>query len=390
MDQTTRHTDRDRSRAVRTFANTIRDPQPENLRDLWHTAGQSGLFSYLVPSSDGGSGDNASELVEDMLDFGEHCSDGGFAMAVLSHVLTIQKPLLGFASPEIRQHYIPRLLAGDLIGAFALTEPASGSDALSLTTTAAPKDGGYVLNGHKSFVGMGPICDFAIVFAQTDPDKGRWGLSAFVVTANDPGFLRGDRKEKLGLNTSPIGQLEFRDCWIPETRRIGPEGAGANIIQTTLDWERCFILTAQVGAMRRQLAECVEFAASRHQFGKPISAFQSVSNRLADMRVRLETCELMLARAAQLYDSSQPLSQFAAMANLHISEACLSSSIDAMRTFGGRGYLKGSNSSADVTDALGGVIYSGTSDIQREIIAKMELGQRPQPQKVGDGTNGSN
>ncbi|MBO9446348.1 acyl-CoA dehydrogenase family protein [Ruegeria sp. R14_0] len=390
MDQKTRHNDRDRSGDVRIFAETIRDTSPDTLRDLWKSAGKNGVFRHLVPSADGGSGDNARALVEDMLTFGAHCLDGGFGMAVLSQILTIQKPLLRFASPEARQHYIPRLLAGDLIGAFALTEPSSGSDALSLTTTATPKDGGYVLNGHKAFVGMGPICDFAIVFAQTAPDKGRWGLSAFIVHSDDSGFFRRDRQEKLGLNTSPIGELEFRDCWIPETRRIGPEGAGATIIQTTLDWERCFILTAHVGAMRRQLAECVEFAASRHQFGKPISAFQSVSNRLADMRVRLETCELMLARAAQLYDSGQPLSQFAAMANLHIAEAYLSSSLDAMRTFGGRGYLKGSNAGADVTDALGGVIYSGTSDIQREIIAKMELGQRSQPNKVGDGTNGSN
>ncbi|CUH49241.1 acyl-CoA dehydrogenase family protein [Ruegeria atlantica] len=379
-----RHTNRDTRCARLDFAKASPEVSDGNLRAVWKAAGECGAFEFVLPPGLGSSINSASEFVEEMLLFGEFCADSGLAVAIVSQIWTIQRPLIRFASQELQDSYLSGLLSGELIGAFALTEPTAGSDALSLQTTAEHNRAGYILNGQKAFVGMGPVCDFAIAFAQTAPEKGRWGLSAFVVRADDEGFLRADRQEKVGLNSAPMGQLEFRDCWVPEARRIGREGAGATILQATLDWERCFILTAQVGAMRRQLNECTEHAVSRKQFGRSISEFQSVSNRLADMRVRLETCELMLARAAQLYDTGQPLTQFAAMTNLHISEAFLSSSMDAMRTFGGRGYLQSSNSGTDVNDALGGVIYSGTSDIQREIISKMELGKSSQPKNGGD------
>ncbi|WP_171125036.1 MULTISPECIES: acyl-CoA dehydrogenase family protein [unclassified Ruegeria] len=373
---------------AKSFAVTLPDVTAENLRGVWKTIAEFGSFNFAVPSEFGGSGRTAQEFCSHFLGFGEGCRDNGLAMAVISQIWTLQKPLIRFGSSQVKAAYLPKLLAGETLGAFALTELEAGSDALALRTRADRVDGGYVLNGSKAFVGMGPNCDIAIVFAQTDPEKGRWGLSAFVVHAEDQGFIRHPAQGKLGLNSVPLGELEFRDCRISEDRRLGPEGAGAAIIQTTLDWERCFILTSQVGAMRRQLAECTDFAAARNLFGQSISEFQSVANRIADMRVRLETCELMLERAADLYDAEKPLTQFAAMANLHISEAFLCSSLEALRTHGGRGYLAGASTEQDARDALGGVIYSGTSDIQRQIIAKMEIGQRSKPNKLGDSTNG--
>ncbi|MES0863784.1 acyl-CoA dehydrogenase [Ruegeria sp. SCPT10] len=374
MDETPKLMDHARPSELAGLARRLPDVTSQNFRSVWGLVGQHGAFSYLMSDQRDYRG-CAEAFVEAMLSFGENCSDNGFAMAIISQILTVQNPLHQFASPDQKTTYLPRLLAGELLAAFALTEHEAGSDALSLKTRAEYADGGYLINGAKAYVGMGPICDLAIVFARTAPDKGRWGLSAFLVHADDEGFIRHPRQKKLGLNSAPFGQLEFNACWVPETRRLGPEGAGASIIQSTLDLERCFILSAQVGAMRRQLRECAEHAATRIQFGKPIAAFQSVSNRLADMRTRLETCRLMLRRAAQLYDTGQPLTQFAAMANLHISEALLNSGMDAMRLMGGQGYLAGSTAGSDVADAIGGVIYSGTSDIQREIISKMELHQ---------------
>lgn len=380
---TTCHNQCDQRRYRLGYAEGLAEVSSEGLRSAWHDAGSHGVFRFAMPREHGGYGTSACEFVEEMLLFGEHCRDSGLPMAITSQIWTVQQPLIRFATPELAGKYLPQLLAGDMLGAFALTEPNAGSDALALQTNAERVESGYLLNGRKAFIGMGPVCDIAIVFAKTAPEKGRWGLSAFVVEASDKGFVRNPQQEKLGLNSTPIGDLEFDNCLVPASRRIGPEGAGASIFQTVLDWERCFILTAQVGAMRRQLNACADYAVNRHQFGKPVADFQSVSNRLADMRLRLETSELMLRRAAELYDAGSQLTQFAAMANLHVSESFLSSSMDAMRTFGGRGYLGGAQQGTDLRDALGGVIYSGTSDIQREVIARMELGQRSGPRKEG-------
>ena len=306
-----------------------------------------------------------------MINLGASVADNGLTMGLNSHVWTVQQPIATFGSPD-QKDLLPGLMSGDTIGAFALTEADAGSDALNMQTRAEQRDAGYVLNGAKTLIGMGPVCDLAIVFASTAPENGRWGISAFIVNAADAGFIREDPVQKMGLTTLPLGGLRFEECWIPEDRRLGAEGAGASIIQATLDWERSFILAPHVGAMRRQLDACTDYTQNRTVFGNAVSAFQSVSNRLADMRVRLETCELMLARAAQLYDAGAPLTQYAAMTNLHISEAFLSSSLDALRNFGGLGYLERSQVSEDLRDSVGGVIYSGTSDVQRQIIAKME------------------
>ncbi len=369
------------------FASSLPDIDDQNLRLVWKKIAAFDLFRLLQPNSDVDTSKSASELLKIMMSFGKGCRDNGLALGVNSHIWTIQQLISEFGSEEQKDTYLPSMMAGKTIGAFALTEENAGSDALSLETRAEQADSGYLLSGKKCFVGMGPICDIAIVFASTAPGKGRWGLSVFLVHANDRGFVRGHSTDKLGLNSTPMGHLSFEDCWVPTSRRIGPEGAGASIIQTVLDWERSFILASQVGAMSRQLAECVDFAAERQVFGQPISEYQSISNRLAEMRVRLETCKLMLERAAELYDRGEPLTQFAAMTNLHISEAFLASSLDAMRTFGGSGYLKGSRAGADLSDAAGGITYSGTSDIQRQIIAKLELAQRRQPFKTGGESN---
>lgn len=368
---------------LRGFAASLPAVGPDNLRAVWKKAAGFGLLGSIASKEFGGAELSARDFVDQMMSFGQGCRDNGFALGINAHIWTIQQPITKFGSPEQKERYLPNMLSGECIGAFALTEPTSGSDALSVATTALPSGDGYVLNGQKSFIGMAPVCDVAIVFANCAPEKGRWGLSAFLVRSDDAGVHRGQVQSKMGLGAVPMGHLEFKDCWIPNARRLGPEGVGAAIIQTTLNWERCFLLTSQVGAMARQLAECAEFISTREAFGQKISDYQSVSNRIADMRVRLETSRLMLEQAAQLYDQGQPLTQFAAMANLHISEAFLSSSMDAMRTFGGRGYLHASPASMDLNDATGGVIYSGTSDIQRQIISKMEIGQLQRPPQSG-------
>ncbi len=346
-------------------------PNPENWRDLWRGAASAGLLRLTMPSRYGGRGCTATAYVEAMRTLGRSLPDNGFTMGLNSHVWTVQEPLLRFGTEAQQAAYLPGLCDGSAIGAYALTEAQSGSDAMALQTRAEARDGGYLLNGEKTFIGMGPDCDVALVFASTAPDRKSWGLSVFIVEAKDEGFQRGALQGKIGLTTLPMGTLAFSDCWIPESRRLGPDGAGARIFQTTLDWERAFILATHVGAMERQLQDCASFAKSRQSFGKPIIDHQSVANRIADMALRLETSSLILAEAARQYDAGALTPDLAAKTNLHISEAFLASSTDALRTMGGAGFLQGSQIGEDVTDALGGVIYSGTSDVQRQIIARM-------------------
>lgn len=267
--------------------------------------------------------------------------------------------------------YLPKLGDGRFIGALALTEAGVGSDAMALETTAKPCEGGYVLNGQKAFVGMGPVADVAVVFANTAPENRQWGVSVFLVEATDPGYLRRPAQEKMGLGSMPLGELCFEDCFIPADRMLGAAGAGNSIFQHTMIWERSFILAGHVGAMARQLHKTIEFARSRRVGGTAIANHQSVSNRLADMAMRLETARLMLYRAASNVQDNLQSASFASMTNLHISEAFLASSLDAVRIFGGKGYMTEFGVEQDLRDAMGGVIYSGTSDIQREIISNM-------------------
>lgn len=342
-------------------------------REKWLEAGELGLLAQIMPKELGGAGMSARSFIENLYALGEGCSDNGLTMGIASHIWTIQLPIARFATEAQKAEFLPTLSNGQQIGAFALTEANAGSDALSLETTAVKSDDGYILNGSKIYIGMGPECDLAIVFANTAPERGSWGISAFLVKSSDKGFIKGAPQKKIGLKTLPFGALDFNDCWIPQDRLLGKEGAGAQIIQNVLDWERCFILAPHIGAMKRQLARNAHFASERKVFNQSIGDFQSVSNRIADMRVRLETSQLMLARAAELFDQGALTSDFAAMANLHMSEAILASSLDAFRNMGGMGYLDAHKTDIPVQDAMGGVVYSGTSDIQRQIIAKLTL-----------------
>jgi alkylation response protein AidB-like acyl-CoA dehydrogenase len=252
-----------------------------------------------------------------------------------------------------------------------MTESASGSDAFALSTTAEPTDDGYVLNGEKVYIGLGPACDVALVFATVDPALGRWGLSAFLVEKSDPGFFRGPPEHKLGLRTSPLGSVRLENCFVPKDRLLGDEGTGAAIFNHSMEWERSFIFASHVGRMARQLEICANYAHERKVFGQAIEQNQSVSNRLADMRLRLETSRLLLYKTAWMKSQDLPCASEAAMAKLHISESFTASSLDAIRIHGGLGYMEDSGVPRDLRDAVGGVIYSGTSDIQRQIIASL-------------------
>jgi alkylation response protein AidB-like acyl-CoA dehydrogenase len=198
-----------------------------------------------------------------------------------------------------------------------------------------------------------------------------WGVTAFLIDRGTPGFRVGRDFEKLGLRTSPMSEVILEDCFLPEANRLGPEGAGAKIFNSSMEWERACILASHLGAMERQLETCISYARERQQFGQAIGKFQSVSNRIVDMKVRLETARLLIYKVAWLKQQGKPGAQEAALAKLYLSECFLQSSLDAVRVHGGYGYMTEFEVERDLRDAVGGTIYSGTSDIQRTIAARL-------------------
>ena len=211
----------------------------------------------------------------------------------------------------------------------------------------------------------------SLVFATVDASKGMWGITAFVVEKGTPGFTISRNIDKMGLRTSPMGELILLDCFVSEENRIGPEGAGAGIFNSSMEWERSCILASNLGVMERQLETCIKYARERVQYNQPIGKFQSVANRIVDMKVRLETARLILYKVAWHKKMGKPAVMEAAMAKLYLSESFVQSSLDAIRTLGGYGYMTEFEVERDMRDAIGGTIYSGTSDIQRNIIARL-------------------
>jgi len=278
---------------------------------------------------------------------------------------------MAFGTEEQKRDLVPKLVSGEWVAGDCITEPEAGSDALNMQTTAIKSEGDYILNGEKQYIGFAPIADVLLVLAKTNPEMGSWGISAFLVKGDSEGVYRSPNKNKMGLRTLPSGSVTFSDCRVPESSRLGAEGVGLSMFNSTMEWERSFILCSHIGAMERQLEECVEYARNRKQFGKSIGSFQSISNRVANMRLRLETCRLLLYKCAWLKQQGESAALESAMANLHASESMLESSLAAVRVFGGKGYQSEFGIERELRDAVGGVIYAGTSDIQRNLIARM-------------------
>lgn len=348
-----------------------RDASGTFSRDLWRKCGEFGLLGSAFDERFGGAGWDILTTMLAMEALGYACRDNGLIFAMNAQMWAVQHPIQYFGTEEQKKRYLPRLCSGELIGAHGMTEPDSGSDAFALKTRAEPTDGGYRLRGTKTMVTNAPSADVFLVFATVDPALGRWGITAFLVERDTPGLGTGRNMTKLGLRTSTLGEVVLDDCVVPREARLGEEGAGVALFQSSMEWERACILGGHLGAMERQLEDCIRYANERKQFGEPIGRRQSVSNRIADMKVRLETARLLLYKVAWLKKNDRPAEMEAAMAKLYVSEAFVQSSLDAVRVHGGYGYLSEFGVERDLRDSVGGTLYSGTSDLQRVIIARL-------------------
>lgn len=339
--------------------------------ELWQRCADFGVLGWAVPEEYGGSGYDILTAAHLMEALGYGCSDNGLTFALGAQMWGVQNVLLHFCSEAQRSRYLPSAVRGHLIGAPGMTETGSGSDAFAIETSAAKDGDAYVLNGEKVLITFGPVADLAIVFATTNPDAGRWGISAFLVEADTPGYVAHPAEDMMGLRTAPVGRISLSDCRVPASRLLGTEGAGASIFSFWQGWERGLVLAPELGAMHRQLDRCVDRALTRKRGGVPIGKYQAVSHRIADMRIRLEVGRLMLYKTAWLQQNDRPNLMEAALAKTFISEAFVASSMDAIAIYGGDGYMTKTGVERDLRDAIGGTIYGGTVDIQRNIIASL-------------------
>jgi alkylation response protein AidB-like acyl-CoA dehydrogenase len=347
-----------------------RDKQASFDRKLWKKCAEFGLFSMPIPTEYGGLGLKISELIAVMDGLGYGARDQGLLFSVNAHLWTNSIPILLYGTEEQKREYLEPLSNGEWIGANAASEPDAGSDIFGMRTRAERQGDCYVLNGAKTFVTNADVADLFVAYATLNPALGAMGVTAFIVPRTTPGLSISKKLDKMGLRTSPMAEVIFDNCRIPVRNRLGREGRGAEIFECSMEWERGCILANCVGVMRRQLEEAIAHARSRKQFGRPIGKFQSVANRIVDMKLRLDTCRPLVYRIGKLKEENKSAVMEAAIAKLYVSEAYVKSSMDSVQIFGGYGYMTEQGIERDLRDALGSTLYSGTSEIQRNIIAR--------------------
>ena len=339
--------------------------------DGWKRCAEAGVIGGPLPEEWGGGGRGLSSTIVTMETLGSSCPDLGLLFSINAHLWAVAIPILTFGTEEQKRRWLPGLADGSLIGGHGATEPDAGSDIFSMTSTARRDGEDWVLDGHKSFVANGPISDVFVVYATTDPERGELGVTAFIVERDRPGLSIGEPLEKVGLRTSPSGTITLNDCRIPAGNILGSEGGGAACFNCSMEWERGSILAMHVGSMERQLNDAIAHVRSRRQFGRAIGSFQSVANRVVDMKVRLDTARPLVRRIGELKDAGRNAMLESAIAKLHVSEAAVASGLDAMQVHGSRGYLSENRIDVELRDSLGARIYSGTNDMQRVMIARL-------------------
>ena len=275
----------------------------------------------------------------------------------------------------MHEQYLTDIATGRLICANGTTEPDAGSDIHAMKATAVRVGNEYELNGTKCFITNATIADLLLVYAVTSPNRGFLGISAFLIPRDTPGLSVAPEHHKTGLRTSPWGTIQLDACRVPESALVGSEGSGAALFGESMIWERGCLFAYYVGAMERIMIQCVEHARTRQQFGHRIGEFQSVSNRIVDMKLRLRRADFVLYRAGELHREGKRCDEAVALSKLWISESAVQTGLDAIQIFGGSGVVTDTGIDALLRDALPARIFSGTSEMQRAIIARM-LGLR--------------
>jgi alkylation response protein AidB-like acyl-CoA dehydrogenase len=348
-----------------------RDHESSFPLDEWKKCAAFGLQALPVPECYGGADASPLTIIGAMEALGYGCADNGLIFSLNAQMWACEYPLVRFGTEEQKARYLPAMCDGSLIAAHGMSEPGSGSDAFGLTTTAERREGGYVLSGSKTFVTNAPVADLFVVFARTGPAKGFGGLSCFLLERDTPGLTVGAPIHKMGLRTSPMSELFFDGCVVDQDQVLGRANGGMLVFTAAMERERSLILASTIGTMQRQLEQSISYAREREQFGQPIGKFQAVAHRIVDMKLRLETARLLLYRLGWLMERGDDVTLDSALTKLHLSECFVHSSMDAVQVYGGYGYMSEYGLERDLRDTMGSKLYSGTSEIQRNLAARL-------------------
>lgn len=343
--------------------------QPCFPRDAWARCGEFGLLGLSVPSACGGMGLDALTTAHVLEAFGLGCGDTGLLFGVAAHLFACVMPIAEHATPAFKARVVPELCSGRWVGANAITEAGAGSDVFALAATAVRDGDDYVLEGTKVYVTNGPAADVFVVYASTNRAHGYMGVSAFAITRDTPGLKVGQAWDKIGLSSAPLGTLYLEQCRIPATQLLSGEGQGALVFRASMAWERACLFAIYLGSMERQIEGAVAYAKQRIQGGRPIGKYQAISHRIADMKLRLEAARLLLYRACWTLDRGSDPTLEVALSKLAVSEAAVQCGLDAIRIHGGAGVLGEVGVERGLRDAIPATIFSGTSDIQRNLVA---------------------
>jgi alkylation response protein AidB-like acyl-CoA dehydrogenase len=335
----------------------------------WRSSAEQGVLGLCVPAEHGGLAAGARCAAEVMAAIGEETLRNDLLFSMSAHMWACQQPLVQFGTAEQKRRYLPALVSGEVIGAHAASELDAGSDVMAIGTTASRAAGGWVIDGSKTLITNAPVAGLFVVLARTSAGPGFAGLSAFLVARDTPGLSVAPMLAKLGLDGSPMSGVTLSGCEVPEDACLGGPGAGFAVLSHTMTYERALILAPAVGVMAGALRKAVEYARSRHQFGRPIGAFDAVRRRIVRMRLALETSRDMLFKSAQALDDGTLTGEAAALTKLHVSESYNVFAGELLDVFGGHGFLERTGVEHILRDAVGSRSYSGTADIQIRVIA---------------------
>lgn len=330
--------------------------------------GKLGLYSLIFPKKYGGADGNTEMYTMAITEISKYCATT--AVVLGAHVSLCMGPIYEFGTEEQKQRYLPKLMTGENLGAFGLTEPNAGTDSSAQQTTAVLDGDYYVLNGSKIFITNAGYADIYVVFAMTDKSQGTKGISAFIVEKGFSGFTIGKKEKKLGIRGSSTCELIFNNCRVPKENLLGKEGKGFAIAMKTLDNGRIGIGAQALGIAMGALEETIRYTKERKQFNRPIAAFQNTQFQIADMYTKIEAASLLVKQAARAKDmNSSQLGLCAAMAKLYASEVAMEVTTKAVQLHGGYGYTREYPVERMMRDAKITEIYEGTSEVQRMVIA---------------------
>jgi len=336
--------------------------------ELFKQLGEMGLMGVLVPEEYGGSGLGYQEYVDVIVEVARVCGSIGLSLAAHNSLCTGH--ILAFGNDEQKQRWLPKLATAEWIGAWGLTEANTGSDALRMMTTAVEDGDDYIINGSKNWITHGKSGDIAVVMVRTGEQGSSKGISALVVERGTPGFSAGKKENKLGMRASETTEMIFNNCRVPKANLLGNVGEGFKQAMKVLDGGRISIAALGLGIAKGAFDAAVNYSKQRQQFGQPISSFQAISFKLADMATEIEAAELLIRQAADLKNRHLPMTKESAMAKYFSSEVAVKVSTEAVQIFGGYGYTKDFPVEKFYRDSKLCTIGEGTSEIQKIVIAR--------------------